>query len=42
MKTLMNSFRQVAKYEDVSDAVTMVGLIGIFGLAIVASSATLF
>ena len=28
MKTLMNSFRQVEKYEDVSDAVTMIGLIG--------------
>ena len=38
----MNSFRQVEKYEDVSDAVTMIGLIVILGLAIVASAAPLF
>jgi len=42
MKTIINSFRQVKKYEDVSDAVTMIGLIGIFGLAIVASAVPLF
>jgi len=38
----MNSFRQVAKNEDVQDTITMVGLIGIFGLAIVASAVPLF
>ena len=42
MKTIINSFRQVEKYEDVSDVVTMIGLIGIFGLAIVASAVPLF
>ena len=38
----MNSFRQVTKYEDVQDTITMIGLIGIFGLAIVASAVPLF
>jgi hypothetical protein len=42
MKYIMNSFRQVAKYEDVQDTITMIGLISIFGLAIVASAVPLF
>ena len=42
MKAIRNSFRQVKKYEDVQDAVTMLGLMCLFGLAIVASAAPLF
>ena len=42
MKAIRNSFRQVEKYEDVQDAVTMLGLMCLFGLAIVASAAPLF
>jgi hypothetical protein len=41
MKAIRNSFRQVKKYEDVQDAATMVGLMCLFGLAIIASAAPL-
>ena len=41
-RAIINSFRQVKKYEDIQDAATMLGLIGLFGLAIVASAAPLF
>jgi hypothetical protein len=41
MKAIRNSFRQVNKHEDIQDAATMLGLICLFGLAIIASAAPL-
>ena len=35
---IMNSFRQVEKHEDIQDALTMVALMCLFGLAVIASA----
>ena len=37
----MNSFRQVQKHEDIQDALTMFGLICLFGFAVIASAVPL-
>ena len=42
MKTLMNSFRQVAKYEDVQDALGTMFLACMFGFAVIASTGHIF
>ena len=42
MKTIINSFRQVQKSEDVQDALGTMFLTCIFGFAIIASTGQLF
>ena len=42
MKNVVNSFRQIQKYEDIQDVASMLALVFLFGLAIVASTGKLF
>jgi hypothetical protein len=42
MKTIINSFRQVQKYEDVQDTLGTMFLGCMFGIAVIASTGQLF
>ena len=42
MKTLMNSFRQVQKHEDLQDIAGTLFLACMFGIAVIASTGKLF
>ena len=42
MKYVVNSFRQIQKYEDIHDAATMLALISLFGFAVIATTGRIF
>ena len=42
MKTIINSFRQVQKYEDIQDIAGTMFLTCMFGFAVIASTGQLF
>ena len=42
MKYVVNSFRQIQKYEEIQDAATMIALVSLFGFAVIATTGRLF